>query len=140
MNKNLTKTTVELIADAESLSLSKFAVLIGCNPQNMYDIKSGKAKGVSNSIADKIVSTFPQYSRSWILTGEGDMLVHPIQQSINGDGNTQVAGNNNQVNNSPATIDKAIDEIAAQRRVVEKSQEQIDRLLSIIENMNRNGN
>ena len=60
----------------------------------------------------------------------------PINQEITGDHNTQVAGNNNHVN-SPATLDKAIDEIAAQRKLVEKSQEQIDRLLSIIENMNK---
>lgn len=111
-----------------------------------------KSVGLSNGFVDKmgdntrlsnlekISNIYPDLNISWLRTGEGDMLVHPIQQSINGDGNTQVAGNNNQVNNSPATIDKAIDEIAAQRRVVEKSQEQIDRLLSIIENMNRNGN
>lgn len=35
-----------------------------------------------------------------------------------------------------STIDKALDEIAEQRKLVSKSQEQIDRLLSIIENMN----
>ena len=35
-----------------------------------------------------------------------------------------------------STIDKALDEIAEQRKLVAKSQEQIDRLLSIIENMN----
>ena len=62
------------------------------------------------------------------------MLSRPIHQEINGDHNTQVAGNYQ--TNNPETLDKAIDEIAAQRKLVEKSQEQIDRLLSIIENMN----
>lgn len=37
--------------------------------------------------------------------------------------------------NPPATLDKALDEIAAHRKLVEKSQEQINRLLGIIEKM-----
>lgn len=52
--------------------------------------------------------------------------------AVNGDGNTSVAGNGNHVNSD---LGKALEEIAAQRRVTEKAQEQIGRLLSIIENM-----
>ena len=62
------------------------------------------------------------------------MLKDSINQEANGDNNTQIAGNNNNIN-PPATLDKALDEIAAQRRLVEKSQQQIDRLLTIIENI-----
>ena len=69
------------------------------------------------------------------MTGEGEMIKGSTSQSANGDHNTQIAGNGNSVNGI-ASIDKALDEIAAQRQVVQKSQEQIDRLLSIIENMN----
>ena len=105
-------------------------------PQIIYDIQNGKTKRISEDLAIKITSVFPQIRKCWLLADEGDMLT-PTTQEINGDNNTQVAGNNNQVN-SPATLDKAIDEIAAQRKLVEKSQEQIDRLLSIIENMNSN--
>ena len=87
-------------------------------------------------MAIKITTVFPVIRKSWLLADDGDMIYASINQEINGDHNTQVAGNNNHVN-SPATLDKAIDEIAAQRKLVEKSQEQIDRLLSIIENMNK---
>ena len=104
-------------------------------PQIIYDIQKGKTKRISEDLAIKITSVFPIIRKSWLLADEGEMIYAPINQEINGDHNTQVAGNNNQVNN-PATLDKAIDEIAAQRKLVEKSQEQIDRLLSIIENMN----
>ena len=62
------------------------------------------------------------------------MIKSGISQNANGDNNTQVAGNGNNVNSSP-TLDKAIDEIAEQRKLVAKSQEQIDRLLAIIEKM-----
>ena len=104
-------------------------------PQIIYDILKGKTKRISEDLAIKIESVFPMIRKSWLLADEGEMIYAPINQEINGDHNTQVAGNNNHVN-SPATLDKAIDEIAAQRKLVEKSQEQIDRLLSIIENMN----
>ena len=40
----------------------------------MYDIRSGKTKNVSYSIADKIIAKYPKYSRAWLLTGEGAML------------------------------------------------------------------
>lgn len=68
------KSTIEIVADNERLSLSKLAILVGCSPQNMYDIKSGKAKSVSVSIAEKVAAVFPKYSKSWLLTGEGEML------------------------------------------------------------------
>lgn len=105
-------------------------------PQIIYDIQKGRTKRISEDLAIKITTVFPMIRKSWLLADEGEMIYTPINQEINGDHNTQVAGNNNHVN-SPATLDKAIDEIAAQRMLVEKSQEQIDRLLSIIENMNK---
>lgn len=99
-------------------------------------------------MASKITSCFPEVNPVWLLTGEGSMLKSSISQTANGDHNTQVAGNANHVNNS-STLDKALDEISQQRQLVEKSheltanaqrhtdkaQEQIDRLLAIIEKM-----
>lgn len=82
----------------------------------------------------KIGAEYPQLNLTWLILGEGDMLKDSINQEANGDNNTQIAGNNNNIN-PPATLDKALDEIAAQRRLVEKSQQQIDRLLTIIENI-----
>lgn len=101
---------------------------------------SNALKGDESKLTDRFLHRFNSaygdiFNIEWLIKGEGEMLSSSIHQEINGDNNTQVAGNNNHVN-SPATLDKAIDEIAAQRKLVEKSQEQIDRLLSIIENMN----
>ena len=103
-------------------------------PQIIYDIQKGKTKRISEELASKILTVFPNISKSWLLADEGDMLKTQINQSANGDNNTQVAGNGNNVNASP-TLDKAINEIAEQRKLVAKSQEQIDRLLAIIEKM-----
>ena len=68
----------------------------------------------------------------WIKTGNGDMRVRPINQSVNGDNNTQIAGNNNHIA-LPSTLDRAINEIAEQRKLVSKAQEQIDRLITLLE-------
>lgn len=103
-------------------------------PQIIYDILKGKTKRISEDLAIKITSVFPMIRKSWLLADEGSMIYAPINQEINGGYNTQVAGNNNQVN-SPATLDKAISEISEQRKMLIKSQEQIDRLIAVIEKM-----
>lgn len=109
--------------------------------QAIYDLQNGRTKTISSSMANKITSCFPEVNPVWLLTGEGSMLKSSISQTANGDHNTQVAGNDNHVNNS-STLDKALDEISQQRQLVEKSHEltanaqrQIDRLLAIIEKM-----
>lgn len=43
-------------------------------PQAIYDIQKGKTKNISQSMADKIISVFPDINRVWLLTGEGEML------------------------------------------------------------------
>ena len=130
------KSTIEIIAENERLDLKELALKVGCNPQNMYDIKSGKAKSVSKRIAEKIIIVFPQYSKSWVMTGEGEMYKDPSgTASIF---NNQV-GNGNQFT-STATVERFLDELSAQRELTKeaqqqltKSQEQMDRLITIIE-------
>ena len=57
------------------LTPSVFAKKLGeKRPQRIYDIQNGKTKKLSPEIADKIVSVFPTINRTWLLTGEGDML------------------------------------------------------------------
>ncbi len=43
-------------------------------PQIMYDIQKGKTKRLSTDLVNKISSVFPELSRVWLLTGEGEML------------------------------------------------------------------
>ena len=49
-------------------------------PQIIYDIQKGKTKRISEDLASKIVSVFPDISKSWLLTGEGEMLKSEAQQ------------------------------------------------------------
>ncbi len=103
-------------------------------PQIIYDLQKGKTKTISPELEKKILSVFPCISKAWLVLDEGDMIQSPITQESNGDHNTQVAGNHNHVE-PPHGIEKALDEIAAQRKLVSKAQEQIDRLLTVIENL-----
>lgn len=101
--------------------------------------KSNLSKAFNGEPSDNFLRRFNaaynnMFSEEWLLRGEGEMMCRTITQTVNGDGNTSVAGNGNHVNSD---LGRALDEIAAQRRVTEKAQEQIDRLLSIIENMNK---
>ena len=114
--------------------------------ERVCGLSNGYVNSIRNTIGSKgiaqILTQFPQVNKSWLVFGEGEMFVDnkgkmiyaPVNQKINGDHNTQVAGNNNQVN-SPATLDKAISEISEQRKMLIKAQEQIDRLIAVIEKM-----
>lgn len=93
------------------------------NSQTLYDIKNGK-HGISKDIAEKIASRYLNISKQWLLTGEGEMLIPGAVSAPSG------------CTAPPTDLGKALNEIAAQRKLLEKSQEQIDRLISIIERMN----
>ena len=109
--------------------------------QNKFERMAGISNGYishlktspSIDILMTILDAAPDLNQTWLLTGEGEMLL-PQKESTSTitDNSTSVAGNSNHVN-ATSTLDKALDEIAAQRRLVEKAQEQIDRLITLLE-------
>jgi hypothetical protein len=52
-------------------------------PQGVYDILNEKTKSISQAMANKIISVFPEIDRSWLLTGEGEMLKNKSKDSNN---------------------------------------------------------
>ncbi len=131
---------VEKILIYLDINAKAFSERLGYDrPQIMYDIQRGKTKRISEELANKIVSVFPEISKSWLLADEGEMIRPSISQNATGNNNMQVAGDGNNVN---VTTKSLLDELVAQRKMTElaqsqvsKSQEQIDRLLAIIERM-----
>lgn len=87
--------------------------------------RSGKSD-LGAKATEKILNKYQDLNKVWFITGEGDMLKSPVQE-IKGDNNTQVIGDGNHVS-TPSTLDKALDALA-------KSQEQIDRLIGVLEKM-----
>ena len=113
--------TVKEILRREGFSQSQIAKIIGESPQNLNaalnfdDIRTGLLERIAEAIG-KPVSFF--YGDTNIATASGE-------------NSTAVAGNGNKVDSKS---DKFLQEIAAQRKMTERSQDQIDRLLGIIEN------
>lgn len=86
-----TKDRIKAILDYYNLSATAFAKAVGVKTsQAVYDLISGKTQTISSSMERKILSCFTEVSRSWLLTGEGDMI-KSSSSLIVGD-NNQVAG------------------------------------------------
>lgn len=68
------------------LSVKEFATKIGARTQQaVYDLLSGKTKSISTDMENKIISCFPEISRAWLLTGDGEKLVSQPTASVDGD-------------------------------------------------------
>lgn len=77
MSSDLTIGQIVLrgILKQEAMTINTLGTQLGMNrPQALYDIDRGKTQSVSPKMADKILAYFPRYSRSWLLSGEGEML------------------------------------------------------------------
>lgn len=120
------------IAYNERLTVSQIAKIIGKPATNLYDIQKGKINGISEKLADLILEKFPHYNKVWLLTGEGKMLRDIHTNEKIGDDSRIVDDGHDTL---PSTLDKAIGEIAEQRKIIAKCQEQIDRLIAVIERM-----
>jgi plasmid maintenance system antidote protein VapI len=56
---------------AESLGMDR--------AQAIYDIINGKTRNITEKMADKIISVFSEINKSWLLSGEGEMLQGTVQ-------------------------------------------------------------
>ncbi len=133
---------IELILEYLKISPKVFSERLGYDrPQIIYDIQKGKTKRISEDLAFKISSVFPEIDRIWLLTGEGEMIKDNITQEANGDNNMQIAGNSNNINNS-AAIKLALSEISEMRKLlqeqVKNNQDQFNRFMSVIERLTNN--
>ena len=111
------------------LSQERFAKLLGVTARTVQNWEAG--------------GTIPQTKQELLH----EMSINPQlyfggeQQNVNGANTTTTTTNNHTTNNygecdgctDNGIVDKLIDEIAEQRKLVAKSQEQIDRLLRIVE-------
>lgn len=112
----------------KGITVKKFEEL--CGLSNGYI--SSMRKGFGSDKLNNVLTIFPELNREWLLYGEGEML-NPkvIQNNQNGD---NIQGHSVTVNKTEKDY---LEIIKRQSEQLSKSQEQIDRLLSIIENMNK---
>lgn len=107
-------------------------------------------RAYSEEFINKLSEFDERINREWLETGEGNMIIsegggQTFHGGISG-GDNKFSGRDMTIN-PPCTlgfdIDKVFNEISAQRKLTEeaqaqtrKAQEQMDRLLTIIENLN----
>ena len=135
------KERITAVLSYAELSASAFAKKIGAKTtQAIYDLISGKTKTLSPDILNKVVSCYPDLSIEWLVRGEGEMLKTGVQQISYGDMSPNLNGKGNSVNFVTEDLKIFVEELSAQRRIsertltlLEKKDEQIDRLISIIE-------
>lgn len=84
-----------MISKYAGMSLNKLAKEIGITTsQTFYDIKAGK-HGISKDLAEKIQARYLNISMTWLLTGEGEMLLTDDEvitpESIEVDGDASIS-------------------------------------------------
>ena len=114
-------------------SISDFERACGLSNGYVHKIKNSVGKRGLLDIQRK----FPELNTDWLLTGEGEMLNDTSSYIVNSDHHgTSVAGNGNNVNTTSA-LEKALESLMEQQRLTAKAQEQVDRLLSLMERMTK---
>lgn len=101
------------------------------NESSFSQIINNKVNTPKNFI-NRIKSIVPQLNEDWLLYGEGDMLKTGINQEVNGDHNTAVAGNNNTVN-SEELISRLIKLLEKKDEQIAEKDIQMNRLISLLE-------
>lgn len=43
-------------------------------PQGLYDVAAGRTKNLSQDLCRRIITAFPEFNQTWLLTGDGEML------------------------------------------------------------------
>ncbi len=131
------KEVIFKLLDYSKLNAKQFSEKLGMKRgQAIYDIISGKTKRISEKLANQIISEFPEINRTWLLTGEGEMLKNT--PAVAESHSISIAGEEikeNKINvNADETIAMLIAEVAAQRRLTEKVLEHNTELIAIIAN------
>jgi len=76
MNKEKAIKTLNSVLEELQITSYELSKKLGMNrPQGLYDVLNPDKKvGVSKKLAEKIVSAYPQFNITWLLTGDGSML------------------------------------------------------------------
>lgn len=124
MNELANRIKERLITFIAAQGLTKSSFEKKCGLSNGY-INNFKGNLGGGKLED-ILSAFPDLSREWLIYGEGEMLNSSVvQNNQNGDN----------INGHSVTVNKT--ETDSFIELLKKKDEQIDRLLTIIENMNK---
>ena len=114
----------------KKLSQRRFQASIGVSSSYI----NGITDGIGADVLRKISISYPELNTDWLLTGNGEMLNHSNNNATSDRYGTSVAGNGNTVNTTSA-LERALESLMEQQKLTAKAQEQVDRLLSLMEKM-----
>jgi hypothetical protein len=130
------KDRVREFVKFEGITMSQFERMCGLSVGYVNAMRVSFGKNYLNNV----LKQFPKLNREWLLYGEGEMLKSGnfsqnqekvTQNNENGD---NIQGQNVTVqSNTQTNVDEFLAIIKQQANQLTKSQEQIDRLISIIE-------
>lgn len=114
----------------------QFSEFLGCTAHGwIYEILApNRPNTISKQKASQIVAALPEVSLTYLLTGEGQLLnAKTIEGNVQNNINSSHITQSGNIEASSAQMDKLINVLAEQSQQVTKAQEQIDRLITIIE-------
>ena len=120
MNERFKVLLEYLITNKEVRNQQEFAEIISSDKSTVSQIKNGKAN-IPNIMFERIASSFLSINIDWLRTGNGDMLKSLNQATV-------IAGNDNRANTETYRFIS----------LLEKKDEQIDRLLTLLEKQTKN--
>jgi hypothetical protein len=91
-------------------------------------MQSGKTKKISGEVADAIVTVFPEFNVSWLLSGKGAMLKEGNVTQIISSKNSHIIGDNSKV-----TISDCESKLAAAEKEIEHLKQRLKDKEEIIE-------
>lgn len=112
------------------ISNREFASKVGISLSALSRYLNDEYKTVSHRLADKIVESYPDISRVWLLTGDGEML-----KSVNIEGSGNIANGNGNTAHVGVSASDLVKQLEVKDEQIRKGNSQIDRLLAIIERM-----
>ena len=116
------------VFQTKKISESQFAREIGVNQKTLNQQLRGE-RSLSVDTILSLLSSNEDISAEWLLRGEGEMLRSTVTQNNQNSDNIQ--GHSVNVNKAPE--DRLLDIVRTQAAQLTKSQEQIDRLLGLLE-------
>lgn len=134
MNERLKIFINSLIVNLIVKNQADFALKIGIARSQLSEILSGKRK-VTEPLVNKIHNLYPHLNKEWLINGDGEMMVGVIQNNENGD---NINGHSVTINKTEGDyleiIKSLTTQLAVSQQQVSVSQEQMNRLITIIEN------
>ena len=132
----------------KNLNDNKVTVQLGLSVGTLGKSRK-EGRDISDKVIEQILNFYTDLNRTWLLTGDGDMLNASVKpQTYYGGEVDQSNVNGDNIQGNHVTVNKYVEELMERlksrdealmkaQEQMSKAQEQMDRLLAIIDNLTR---